>query len=326
MAVTKPNPKDPGFGFNEFQWDALYNKTWRDTCGEFALEHAEAEADGRVGSVADMLSVTHDMITAGLRQVSGGGTTLYGLAREAERKQYKIAVEWDYSSNFAHDWHTTIKDNAGKKPIVLFFELAQNLVDCETGIGYSWRTPWHQDVQAHPLNGHFIAVVDVFDEGYLCVDGANPDVLSRYQVYRYDTLNASQVRGLLMLEPKGLPVALPYTKGTNGYLTYKSGTIGGGFSKWVVDNKLTADLVTPGEIHAGDVHYCVFADMQVLMWTQANGVQDMGKSGRIVLALGAPVPTPVVPPAVKSALQEAANLLNPFASASGHVNDALKGL
>lgn len=324
MATTKPNPKDPGYGTDEYVWDSLYNKTWHDTCGEFALSHAEAQADGRVQNDADMLAVTHDMITAGLRAVAGGGTTLYGLAREAERKEYKIALEWDYSSNFAHDWHTTIKDNAGRKPIVLFFTLAQNLVDAETGIGYSWRTPWVQDVVNHPLQGHFIEVTSVFDEGYLCVDGANPDVLKRYQVYRYDVLNSAQVRGLLMLEPKGTPVALPYTKNADGSLTYAKGNLHVGFANWVLKNNYTADILVPDTAITTDASYCVFADNQVLYWTHETGVLDMGKCGRLALSLSS-VAKPI-PPVVKSALAEVANILNPFAAASAHVNGALKGL
>lgn len=209
MTTAKPNPTDPGYGFNEFQWDAVYQKTWRDTCGEFALEHAEAQADGKVANVTDMLTTTHDMIHQGLRKVAGGGTTLYGLAREAEFRKYTILVEWDYESNFNHDWHATIKEHAGKNPIVLFFTNGQALVDAETGIGYSYRTPWKPDFVNHPLSGHFIEVADVFEEGYLCVDGANPQVLSRYQVYRYDTLNAAQVRGLLVLKKKVQTVTTP---------------------------------------------------------------------------------------------------------------------
>lgn len=324
--ATKPNPKSPGYGFNEFQWDAGWKKTWHDTCGEFALAHAEAQADGKVSTVDDMIFVTHDMVNQGLRKIDGGGTTLWGLAREAEHRGYKILTEWDYSANFNHDWHTTIKDNAGRNPIVLFFENGQALVDCETGIGYSYRTPWKPDFVNYPLSGHFIEVASVFDEGYLCVDGANPDVLKRYQVYRYDTLNAAQVRGLLMLAPKGTSVALPYTKTTNNLLTYKTGTLGAGFSAWVVKNNFTADLVTPGELKSGDATYCVFADMQVLYWSAASGVVDMGKSGRLVLSLGTPQQVQVVPANVKAALQDAANLLNPYAAALNEVNAALKGL
>lgn len=326
MTTPKPNPTDPGYGFNEFQWDALYKMTLRDTCGEFALEHAEAQADGKVANVTDMLFVNHDMINAGLRKLGTGGTTLWGLAREAERRQYTILTEWDYSANFTHDWHTTIKDNAGRNPMVLFFVNGQALVDAETGIGYSYRTPWKPDFKNHPLSGHFIEVAAVFNEGYLCVDGANPDVLKRYQVYRYDTLNAAQVRGLLVLAPKGKPMAAPYNTLANNTLSYKTGTLGAGFSEWVLKNKFAADLVTPGELTVGDATYCVFADMQVLYWSAASGVVDMGKSGRLVLGLGTPVQVPTVSPAVKAALVAAANVLNPYVDASSQVNAALKGL
>jgi hypothetical protein len=279
MAI--PNPKNPGH-ISEFQYDPALAHWLGDSCGDSMAEHMAAMADGRLATVVDMLDIYNDLYKRNIahhRELGKGGSTMSQQAMELERKGYKVALHMPYAKQFTADWLGTLRTWAGKKPIGLFFTNGQALVDAQTGIGYSWRKPWIFD-PTHPLSGHFIAVVDKCERGYICCDGANPQANQRYQLYRADTLAKAAVHGLLMIDMKGPQVL--YTVGTDGNLIYPNGKLLGGFSAFVKEKGITADLDIPDTSFSPTESFCSFKDGRVLYWSAATGVLDMGNCGRIV--------------------------------------------
>jgi hypothetical protein len=276
---------------SEFQNDAQLKKVLRDSCGDTALEVAVAMTEHRGATVADMENIYHHIYAAGDHHPGHNGTTLWRLARAAEWLKKPIAVEWDYSADFEkkHDWLKLLRDNAGKRPVVLFLTLAEKLIDAETGIGYSYRKPRVFDPKHH-LHGHFICVVSTSEHGYVCADGANPQVKDRYAIYTAETLRAAQVRGVLMLDmPQPVEVpsnvsGLAYKADAGGNLTYERGSLKTGFSRWVQTHNYAADLLIP-DTSLGNESFCVFVDGRVLYWSKATDVVDMGFCGPLVVKL-----------------------------------------
>ncbi len=161
------------------------------TCGETALSVAIAAALGnpndKQGTINLMLAITSEMRGLGWASANGA-STLWSLAQEAARKHASVALEWDYSEPFNHDWHQVLIDNAGTKPIVLQIAQAFNLKG-ELGTG-------NAEAGVHY---HFITVVGKRPEGFICADGDNWDIENAFSIYSYETLQAAVPCGLLML-------------------------------------------------------------------------------------------------------------------------------
>ena len=166
------------------------------TCGECALEDALSEAAGTKASENDMVAIVHEMQQHGQLSAPNGASTMWDLAREAERRGFQVALEWDYEEPFNHDWVSVLRANYGKKPMVLQLAQAHNLRDVETGAA-----------DEAGVHYHFIAILNAKADGYIANDGDNPQVLSRYQVYNLGTLTNAVPCGLLVIEPKESPVA-----------------------------------------------------------------------------------------------------------------------
>lgn len=169
------------------------------TCGECALEVADAACNHRKADLNDMVAIVHEMQAHGGAS-SNGASTLYSLAREAERRGLPILTEWDYAKPFPHDWHSVLLANQGKNPIILQLANGQALRDAETGAA-----------DEVGLKYHFIVILGGQADGYIANDGDNPQVSSRFQVYSYGDLDAAVICGLLMLSPLASPqpVTLP---------------------------------------------------------------------------------------------------------------------
>jgi hypothetical protein len=189
------------------------------TCGETALSVALASANATPKTHDDlvnfMLTITTDMRNRGWASANGA-STLWSLAREAVTDWGgSIAQENDYQEPLTStDWHAILKQYAGIKPIVLQIALAYNLRDtqgsgAEAGVHY-----------------HFITVVGIADEGYVCADGDNGMAESRFAIYPYASLLAAVPCGLLMLNIKETPTTMPLPtnwKDANGILTAPNG-------------------------------------------------------------------------------------------------------
>lgn len=169
------------------------------TCGECALEVGDAACNHRKADLNDMVAITHEMQAHGGASANGA-STLYSLAREAERRGLPILTEWDYAEPFPHDWHTLLLQNNGKNPVILQLANGQALRDVETGAA-----------DEAGLHYHFIVVLGGQADGYVTNDGDNPQVSSRFQVYSYGVLENAVICGLLMLAPLASPrpVTLP---------------------------------------------------------------------------------------------------------------------
>jgi hypothetical protein len=156
------------------------------TCTQTALAVCLGIARGRPATQQDMVEITDDMLAKKLC-APNGAATVASVAKEARDMGYAIDTEWDFGA--MGDWHQKLKDNAGHKPILLQVANGQALKDAETGKG-----------DESGVHYHAIAVVGYQDNGYVCADGDNPDVNSRFQVYPYAMLEASQPCGLLIVD------------------------------------------------------------------------------------------------------------------------------
>jgi hypothetical protein len=155
------------------------------TCTQTALAVCLGIADGAGADQDRMLLLTRDMLAKKLCGANGAATVA-AVAQEARDHGFTIDTEWDFGA--MGDWHTKLRTLAGHKPILLQIANGAALVDAETGA---------KDEAG--LHYHAIAIVGYQDNGYICTDGDNPEVASRFQVYSYATLAAAQPCGLLII-------------------------------------------------------------------------------------------------------------------------------
>lgn len=205
-------------GFREFVPDRAApspDHVWHDTCGEYALTFAEARAKSTKATPEEMLVLTHDMVA---HKEHNHGTTPRGLVDEAHRRGLTVQLHEGLNDAQYHNVLLEAKD-AGKG-VVIFLTLAENLMDCETGVGYSFRPkPFVQNLRDYPLHGHYIYMDHAQANGYVCADGANPESFKRYSVYTWATIAKSQVAALIVVdniahapEPKPVPAPEPAPK------------------------------------------------------------------------------------------------------------------
>ena len=169
------------------------------TCGETALTACLICAE-KLGLDHDqaaqmMLSVTAQMRARGWADANGA-STLWSLAREAVlKRRASIALEWDYQEPLQQDWHSVLKANAAVRPIVLQVGQAYNLVG-QAGTG-------NDEAGVHY---HFICVVGICADGYICMDGDNWKIEQEFSIYSYETLAQADICGLLMLNVVSQPI------------------------------------------------------------------------------------------------------------------------
>lgn len=158
------------------------------TCGETALAVALGCALGQPATDAAMLAITSQMRAAG-QAASNGASTIAALHDEAVRQGAVIAAYAPYAEPFDFGWQAYLATYAGQVPIVLEFANAQALTDVVTGA--------RDEAGVHY---HFICVVGVAASGeYLCADGDNWQVTTRYQTYTTATLAAAVPCAVLAL-------------------------------------------------------------------------------------------------------------------------------
>ena len=100
-----------------------------------------------------------------------------------------VAEERRYREPLADDWRDLLAAHTGLRPIVLQVARGEALTDAETGA--------HDEVG---LRYHALAIIGSRDDAYLAVDGDNPEVTRRFQVYSPATIAAALPCGLLILE------------------------------------------------------------------------------------------------------------------------------
>jgi hypothetical protein len=198
------------------------------TCGETALAVAIAAAQHRKATSQDIVDITKEM-QAHSQADANGASTLWDLAREAERKGIVVFAEDDYEADTfpGVNWHQALLDNAGLKPIILQIARGGNLIDIET--------------QAHDepsVQYHFIAVLGKQTNGYVCADGDNPQAGQRYQIYSFATLTAAMPCAMLILEMGAPKMNLPpgYTDDGETTTAPNGKTISGAIrDQWLTD-------------------------------------------------------------------------------------------
>jgi hypothetical protein len=309
-----PENTDPGH-LTEFY--AGFNGT----CGECALEDAMAAASDTKASEDDMVAVTHEMQHHGQADPNGA-STLWGLAREAERRGFEVLIEWDYANPLPHDWHTVLIQNAGVHPIVLQHANGQALHDAETGAA-----------DEVGLQQHFTAIINKQADGYVDNDGDNYQVLKRYQVYNIGTLFNSQVAGLLMIAKKA-PVSQPPTehvpagwKDDGKTLTAPNGhVVVNGFRALILGDAGydPADQPLESERPTGTNSAEQIARFHKYIWDGTHCFfWSLGEQLLALLKAPAPGPAPI-PASVHAALMTATQLLAPFVACSAEVAQATK--
>lgn len=301
-------------GFREFLPDPQApsrDRVWHDTCGEYALDFALALSDGTKATPKEMLDLTHDMVA---HHEHDGGTTLRGLADEAKRKGHTPEL---FFANTAEEYHQKLLSCAGVRPVVILFQLAQNLVDTE-GYGYSYRTPWHQDLVHYALHGHYICVLDKESAGYKVADGAHPLAGSRFAVYRWDVLAKCEIAGFLILEaPKVQAHTMDY-----------GNQLGQGFKALAAQQNKTVSLVIPETYYNDNECFCLFADGAVYHYDSRTGKAEDGKAALVVQGLfeawQAAKKVPAVNPNLTSAVANTLNALAPFVNAFNELEKVAK--
>ncbi|MGZ6281693.1 MAG: hypothetical protein ACXWQ5_00100 [Ktedonobacterales bacterium] len=240
------------------------------TCGETALSVALCAAAGTVVTEQYMVDLTHEMINHSWASANGA-SAIGGLANEARLRGFSI-TNYGYSEPFNVDWHAMLIQWAGVKPIVLEFANGQALHDVETGSGEN----------AVNLHYHYICIVGKQDDGYICADGDNFQVLSRFQIYSYGVLQAAQPCAMIIVEMNrsasggGTHVGLPAGWTDDGKALHAPSvttTVKMGFRDWVLAHPWdAADVPLTGEY--GDGHGGTLQDFRWtrLGWTSAKGV------------------------------------------------------
>jgi hypothetical protein len=118
-------------------------------------------------------------------------------------------------------------------------------------------------------------------------------------------------------------VTLPYTKNSDGTLSYKAGNIGVGFATLVESQNRTADLVIP-ETYIDSTHsFCLFADGAVYMYDATAKICDDTHAAEVVHLLytalkNQPTKTVTVtqtPPELTGAISDCLNVFAPFVNA-----------
>lgn len=172
---------------SEFYRDPLTGQEWNGTCTQTALEVCLASLDGRAPWQNHMCLIARDMVAQKLC-APNGASTLAAIAKEARALGYHTPVEWDFHQPLSEDWHDLLLAHAGIDPILLQVANGLALVDAETG---------SRDESG--LHYHAIAIVGKQIHGYICADGDNPQVSSRFQIYTWADLAAAVPCGLLMV-------------------------------------------------------------------------------------------------------------------------------
>ena len=198
--------------FREFQNDPVTGHHYTGTCGETALATAMVCATALIENTADainlMMSMAREMIALGWASNPQASTTTAHLRDEAHRRKFATDDSHyvSYQEPLDMNWlHGVLLEFAGIMPIILEVARAGNLDSFnggndERGVKY-----------------HFICVVGINADGYVCNDGDNSAISSHLVVYPWSEIEQARPCGILMLEmQEATPVTLDI-KDVGGY-------------------------------------------------------------------------------------------------------------
>ena len=190
--------------FREFQTDPVTGHYYHNTCGETALATALVCSTVKLESLAEtirlMTDITREMMGLHWADSPEGATTALHLHDEAVRRGFTVASPYDQWQDPIPDasLHPWLLQWAGIKPIVLMITQA--------GYGLTAIDGSHPE---RGVQGHFICVVGLADEGYVCNDGDNNVITDHLVIYPWAAIHNAHVTGFLMIEMESAPVAVP---------------------------------------------------------------------------------------------------------------------
>ena len=175
--------------FSEFQGG------YHGTCGETALATALVCASPPIEDTQQainlMLSMTKELIGLGWAS-SNGSTTTAHLHDEALRRGFHPdeSTFISFSNSIpATKLHNLLLQTAGVKPVILEIARAYALPGDESGVDY-----------------HFICVVGISPQGYICNDGDNSAIAAHLVTYSWSQIEAAAPCGVLVIEEQGAGV------------------------------------------------------------------------------------------------------------------------
>jgi cell division protein FtsB len=323
--------------FREFQNDEVTGHRYHATCGETALATALVCASEPTESLAQtislMESMTREMMGLHWADSPEGATTTSHLHDEAIRRGFTVASPYDawedpIPSSKLHPW---LLQFAGEQPVVLMITNAGPALNAIDGS--------HDE---RGVQGHFICVVGLADEGYVCNDGDNDVITDHLVIYPWAAIEAAHVTGFLMIEMQGAqPVPVPANwKDANGVLTAPNGiTVVKGFADYIRKNawaeedypleeeQAVASVEPLGNPAIGAGSRQIFRE-SMLGWTSATGSykawigQELLAAYKKIADLEA---APAGDPAALDALkQQIADLTAQLAAANKQISDLTK--
>lgn len=279
MAIKRMVPN--AVHFREFQNDPITGHRYHGTCGETALATAMVSSSPPIESNQDainlMMSLTRQMMDLNWADRPDGVTNMGHLHEEAAKRGFTVAdpyIQWEDPIPSA-TLHPLLLKYAGIMPIVLMVTHA--------GEGLTAIDGSHAE---RGVQGHFITIVGLADEGYVTNDGDNNVIADHLVIYPWSAIEKAHVTGFMMLELQGAqPVAVPSTwEDANGVITAPNKlTVVEGFGDFIRKNPWEEDdypeeneqknvLVEPfGNPDLGTGSRQIFRK-SMLGWTTAKGV------------------------------------------------------
>lgn len=295
--------------FREFQNDPVTGHHYTGTCGETALATAMVCSTPKIESTQDainlMTSMTREMMSLGWADKPQGSSTTRRLRDEAHRRGFTTEdSNFTDSKKVTHPrfigyqepldmtWlHEVLLAEAGVRPIILEVARAGNLDSYnggndERGVEY-----------------HFICVVGINPDGYICNDGDNSAIAQHLVLYPWSEIEQARPCGILILNMQEAPVATaPATKGVpSGWkddgktLTAPNGVVVvQGFRDWVLAHAWDAKntplakeaVISSGSIEPGNAAVGPGSRQDFrfgsLGWTQAWNVYEIAVGQDIV--------------------------------------------
>lgn len=243
MALIRKLPNVDSLDFSEF-WNDPKGGGVRVTgdCGESAEAAAEVCASPPIETNAQAQALMHalvdDMIAKGWAgsYTSGnvGSTNMSRLRDEAVAKWGSGAYDTASFNSFQQPLpsaalHDLLLKEAGVRPIVLEVATA--------GAGLHATNGSHAEAGVHY---HFITVLGLYNEGYLCYDGDNSNIWNELPIYPWSAIEAATPCAVMVLNmQEGTPIPMSlnltdtlgfFSDGGNGVwkCTKNSNTLQGG--------------------------------------------------------------------------------------------------
>lgn len=242
MAIQRLLPNAASLCYSEF-WTASDGFRVTGDCGEAAASAALVCSSPPIESSQDaqnlMRSLTDEMV-ANKTASGSGATTMASLHAEVvSRKAVVDAASFISFSQPLPDsnaFHTLLLNTAGVKPIVLEVATA--------GAGLHAIDGSHAEAG---VDYHFITVVGLANEGYVCYDGDNNNIWNGLPIYSWAAIEAATPCAVMVIEMGwGSNLALPagwHDSGTALSNPVNNNVVTQGFRTFILANPWDSDDV-----------------------------------------------------------------------------------